>query len=1024
MRFGVLGPLAVWTSAGEQLTVPGLKVRALLADLLVHAGEPVSADRLVDDLWGERAPADPAGALQVKVSQLRRVLAAAEPGGRELIEYRPPGYRLRAGGDMTDAGQFGELLRRARTTGDPRARAARLTEALGLWRGAAFADFGDQLFTQAAAGRLEEERLVALEEQAEARLELGDHAQLAGELAGLVARHPLRERLRAAQLTALYRAGRPSEALESYRELRRRLADELGLDPGLELTALQQAILVQDPALRAPTEAPVVPAMTNVPASFGGLIGRDGAVSEVRTLLGSGRLVTLTGPGGVGKTRLALAVAAQLAGGYPDGTWLVELATETGEAGVAELVAAAVGLSDSAAPGPLADRLAGALGSRQLLLVLDNCEHVIGPVAALAGRLLRAGPGVRILATSQEPLAIGGEQRWEVPPLGLPGPGQDDAELVAEAGAVQLFAARAAAADPGFAVDAGNARAVASICRRLDGIPLALELAAARVRALGVHTLAGRLDDRFRLLTAGQRGAPARQRTLRAMIDWSWELATGPERIVLRRLAVHADGCTLTAAEQTCAGEDLDQADVADLLARLVDRSLVTVTAEGVDEPRYRLLESVAAYGTERLREAGELGPRQRRHREFYTALAERGRCELRGPDQQRWLYRLDREGANIHSALEGSSGQREAELALRLVGAMTWYWFLRGRFTEARRALSSALVLAGSGPALDSSGAAPRAFATAWLGGITLLAGGSVDDALTALAPYGDGDDLAGRAEAEWFLGFGTSDFGDLSMSEELTGRALAAFEASGDRWGIAAALSTRAKHASIRGDLDAVRDYGQRSLELFRELGDGWGQLQATEWLGARCETVGDYEQGRRLHADGLRVARELGLWPQAADRLTWLGRIAVLTGDYAQARELLGDARRLAVERDYKPGEVFADISLGALARREGDLDGADAVLHAVLDWHRRMGHGPDVAQAMVLTELGLVAAQRGDVAAARRLHDEALAIARGLGDPHGIGLGLEGPGVSGYGPERPALEGAAPEGEAAGPGARRG
>jgi predicted ATPase/DNA-binding SARP family transcriptional activator len=1019
MRFGVLGPLAVWTTAGEQLTVPGLKVRALLADLLVHAGEPVSADRLVDDLWGERAPADPAGALQAKVSQLRRVLAAAEPDGRELVEYRPPGYLLRASGDRTDAGQFGELLRRARAAGDPRVRAALLTEALGLWRGGAFADFGDQLFTQAAAGRLEEERLVALEEQAEARLELGEHAQLAGELGDLVSRHPLRERLRAAQLTALYRAGRPSEALESYHELRRRLAGELGLDPGPELAALQQAILVQDPALRAPAEAPVmVPATTNLPASFGGLIGRERAVSEVRTLLGSGRLVTLTGPGGVGKTQLALAVAAELAGGYPDGTWLVELAAETSDAGVAELVSAAVGLIDSASPVPLADRLAGALGSRQLLLVLDNCEHLIGPVAALAERLLRAGPGVRILATSQEPLAIGGEQRWEVPPLELPGSADGEAGLVAQAGAVRLFVARAAAAVPGFTLDAGNARAVAGICRRLDGIPLALELAAARVRALGVHPLAARLDDRFRLLTAGQRGAPARQRTLRAMIDWSWELATGPERVVLRRLAVQVDGCTLTAAEQTCAGEGLDQSDIADLLARLVDRSLVEVIAGDAQEPRYRLLESVAAYGTERLREAGELDRLRERHREFYTTLAERARYQLRGHDQQLWLHRLDREAANIHSALEGAFGRREVSAALRLAGAMTWYWFLRGRLTEARRALSSALALPGPGAALDGSGPG-RAFATAWLGGITLLAGGSVDDARAALSLYGDADDPAGQAEAEWFLGFGTSDFGDLSISEELTGRALAAFEASGDRWGIAAALSTQAKYASIRGDLDAVRDYGQRSLELFRELGDGWGQLQATEWLGARCETVGDYEQGRRLHAEGLRMARELGLWAQAADRLTWLGRVAVLTGDFAQARELLGDARRLAAERDYKPGEVFADISLGALARREGDLDGADAVLHSVLDWHRRMGHGPDVAKAMVLTELGLVASQRGDADAARGLHDEALAIARELGDPLGIGLSLEGPGVSGYGPEP-----VAPEGEAAGPGARRG
>jgi tetratricopeptide (TPR) repeat protein len=321
----------------------------------------------------------------------------------------------------------------------------------------------------------------------------------------------------------------------------------------------------------------------------------------------------------------------------------------------------------------------------------------------------------------------------------------------------------------------------------------------------------------------------------------------------------------------------------------------------------------------------------------------------------------------------------------------------------------------------VDGSGPG-RAFVTVWLAGITLLAGGSAADARAALAAYGDVDDPAGRAEAEWFLGFGLSDFGDLAPSEELTGRALAAFEAGADRWGIAAALSTRAKHASIRGDLDAVREHGQRSLSLFRELGDRWGQLQATEWLGARCETVGDYEQGRRLHAEGLRMARELGLWPQAADRLTWLGRIAVLTGYYPQARELLSDARRLAAERDYKPGEVFADISLGALARREGDLDGADAVLHSVLDWHRRMGHGPDVAKAMVLTELGLVAEERGDAAAARRFHDEALAIARGLGDPLGIGLGLGqglGQGVSGYGPER-----GAPEGEVAGPGARRG
>ena len=1000
MRFGVLGPLAVWTDAGEPLTVPGFKVRALLADLLVHAPEPVSADRLVDDLWGDRPPADPAGALQAKVSQLRRALAAAGPGGRNLVEYRPPGYLLRAGTDMVDASQFRELLDRARAAREPRARAALLAEALGLWRGGAFADFGDQLFTQAAIARLEEERLTALEEQAEARLELGEHARLAGELTDLVARHPLRERLRAAQLTALYRAGRASEALASYRELRMRLADELGLDPGPELAALHQAILVQDPALQAPGSAATTAPRTNVPASFGDLIGRTEAVAAVRALLASARLVTLTGPGGVGKTRLALETAAQLGDGFPDGTWLAELAApgpaaqagqagEAGEAAIAELVSAALGIRDSAPPGPLAGWLAAALAPRQMLVVLDNCEHLVGPVAALAERLLRAAPGLRILATSTEPLAIAGEQLWEVPPLELPGADDAEAEQVAKAAAVQLFVSRAAAAAPGFTLDAGNARTVAGLCRRLDGMPLALELAAARVRALGVHTLAARLDDRFRLLTAGRRGAPARQQTLRAVIDWSWELATEPERTLLRRLAVHTDGCTLTAAEQTCAGHGLDPADVPGLLARLVDRSLVTVTAEDAREPRYRLLESVAAYAAERLREAGERDRFQRRHREFYTALAEQARPRLRGHDQRHWLQRLDRESANIHSALDGAIRHQEAGLALRLAGAMTWYWFLRGRLTEARRALSSALAAGGDGPA--------RAFATAWQAGLTLLAGGGGDPAgraATALEPYHGLDDPADQAEAEWFLGFATSDFGELPPSEDLVGRALTAFRALDDRWGVAAALSTRAKHAAARGDLAAVRDHGQQSLALFRELGDGWGQLQATEWLGARCEITGDYEQGRRLHAEGLRMARELGLWPQAADRLSWLGRIAMLTGDHVQARELLEQARRLAAERAYKPGEVFADISLGTLARREGKLDLADARLRQVLGWHRQMGYAPDAGLAMVLAELGFTAEQRGDPAAARRFHTEALAVARKLGDPQAVALALEG------------------------------
>jgi predicted ATPase len=663
---------------------------------------------------------------------------------------------------------------------------------------------------------------------------------------------------------------------------------------------------------------------------------------------------------------------------------------------VAELVSAVVGLRGHAPSGELAGWLALTLAARQMLLIFDNCERVIGPAAALAGRLLRAASGVRFLVTSQEPLAIAGEQMYEVPPLGLPGRDDGEAGQVSRAAAVQLFVSRAAAAGPGFRLEAGNALAVAGICRRLDGIPLALELAAARVRALGVHALAARLDDRFRLLTAGRREAPARQQTLRATIDWSWELASEPERVVLRRLATHADGCTLAAAEQTCAAGGLDREDIAGLLARLVDRSLVAVSDGDAEEPRYRLLESVAAYGLERLREAGELDRFQRRHGQYYAALAEQARAELRGPEQRHWLQRLDRESANMHRALANAAAQQDPDLALRLAGALTWYWFLRGRLTEARRALQSALAAGGSGAGAAGARAA-RAFATAWLAGLTLLAGsdsGPAGHVRQALAPYHEAGDAIGRAEAEWFLGFAASDFGDLAPSEELVSRALAAFRALHHQWGIAAALSTSAKHASARGDLAAVREHGQQSLLMFREIGDGWGQLQATEWLAARCETIGDYEQARQLHVEGLQLAQELGLWPQAADRLTWLGRIAMLTGDYAQARELLDQGRRLAAEQAYKPGEVFAEISLGSLARREGDPGRAAAHLGAVLGWHRQMGYAPDTGKGMVLAELGFAAEQRGDPAAASAFHAEALAVARQLGDARGMALALEG------------------------------
>ncbi|MFI0445277.1 BTAD domain-containing putative transcriptional regulator [Actinomadura sp. 6N118] len=670
MRFGVLGPLEVWADDGGSVKVPELKVRALLADLLVNEGHPVSPDRLIADLWPRDLPGKPLGALRAKVSQLRRALREAEPDGPDLVISQPPGYVLKC--DAVDARRFEELTAKAREADRPAAKAALLTEALRLWRGPAFADFADEEFTRSAIARLNEQRLTAQEDLAEARLELGEHSALIGELTDHVDRHPLRERFHAALMLALYRSGRQNEALDVHRGLHHRLGEELGLTPSHELNALQQAILAQDPALDPPRVRPrTSPARLPVPLTE--LVGRADLVEEIRILITKERLVTLTGPGGVGKTRLALEAAAP----FPDPAHIVELAPLTPGTSpdkVAEAVATALGLGD-------ADPVE-ALSDARALLLLDNCEHVIEAVAKLADRLLKSAPELRILATSQEPVGISGEVVRTVPPLAGPD-------------AVRLFLDRVSAAAPGFVPGPGADAAVATICRRLDGLPLALELAAARVNGLGVAELAARLDDRFRLLSAGRRGTPDRQRTLRATIEWSWELLTEPERILLRRLAAHPGGLTLEAAEEVCAGHGVDAQELPGLLAGLVDRSLVLRTDGAGRDGRYALLESIAAYGMERLRESGELDRTLRRRDLYYTMVAECAEVYRLGPARIRWTERLAAETANLRASFESVLHRSDTELAVRLTGALAWYWIQTGRLDEARRSLSVALAQA-----------------------------------------------------------------------------------------------------------------------------------------------------------------------------------------------------------------------------------------------------------------------------------------------------------------------------------------
>ncbi|WP_206441730.1 BTAD domain-containing putative transcriptional regulator [Streptomyces boncukensis] len=1009
MRFGVLGPLEVWGADGEPVPVPEAKVRALLAQLLLGEGHPVSADRLVAGLWGERLPRDPVNSLQTKVSQLRRAL------GREYVVHRAPGYLLHVARDAVDAGRFRELCARARAAGDAALRAGLLGEALALWRGPAYADFADEEFVRAAAARLEEERLGALEEWAGARLELGEHAVLADELADLVERHPLRERLRAARMLALYRAGRQSEALDEYERVRTLLAEELGLDPGPELAELHRAVLKQSPELDpAPRPAPAPPArpLSNLPAPHTELIGRDGDVRAVGGLLGTARLVTLTGPGGVGKTRLAVATAEGLArpatdgttdadadgdadgdgdgAAFRDGVWLVELAAHGGPPArdaLAESVLTVLGVRADT-PQPPRERLADVLRDRRLLLVLDNCEHLVDEVAELVADLLRAAPGLRVLATSREPLALAGEVVRPVEPL-------------AEEDALRLFTSRA-----GGAREEGAREAALAVCRRLDGIPLALELAATRVRALGVREVAARLDDRFRLLGepgGGRRGAPARQRTLRAAIDWSWETLDGPERAVLRRLAVHAEGCTLRVAEEVCADGDVPAADVPGLVARLVDRSLVVPAAGAPDgERRYRLLETIAAYALERLAEAGEADRVRDRHARAYAAFAERAASALHGPDQRRLLAALDAETANLRAALERSVACGAAARALRLVNALSWYWLLRGRAAEARRSLDAALAVPGEAPG------ELRALARAHQAGAALLTGTPLAD--TALAESALAESAAGggtdggrpltdgvaapetRARGAAYLAVALWSSGAQTAGEEWAGHALELARAVGDGWCEAVALALRAAQALLRGDLGAARRDGLRGGELFRERGDQWGQLLALGPVAALAEVSGDYAGAWRLTREGLACAEDLQLWTEVAEWLTGLGRVEMLTGGYERAAELHERARRLAERQGHAAGVAHAEIGLGLTARRAGDLAAAESYLRRMLEWHRRVDFEPGTA--LLLAELGFVAELRGDAEGALALHEEGLEAARRVGDPRGVALAWEG------------------------------
>jgi predicted ATPase/DNA-binding SARP family transcriptional activator/tetratricopeptide (TPR) repeat protein len=941
VEFGILGPLEV-RDGTRVVPVPGAKERALLADLVVHAGRVVSADRLIEDLWGEAPPQNPANTLQGRVSALRRALG---PAGAGLVVTSPPGYLLAAGPGAIDAARFEALVAEAEAPapGEPGRAARLLAEALGLWRGAALAEFADRPWAQAEAARLEELRLTATEAQVELRLAAGGHAGLVGELEVLVAANPTRERPRGQLMVALYRSGRQADALAVYQQTRTVLAEELGIDPSPQLQRLHQAILVQDPTLELAAPDPGQP-RHNLPERLTSLVGRDRELRELAKAVEEHRLVTVVGPGGAGKTSVAVELARRLVGSHPDGVWLVELAGLRDPALLAEVVAAAVGLGEEAAdpgaspPAP-PERLAGFVRDKALLLVLDNCEHLVAACAELARRLLQAGPGLRVLATSRELLGVAGEVVWPVPPLAVPdaaGADGDGAAPEALAGydAVRLFAERAAAADPAFTLDAATAPVVAELCRRLDGLPLAIELAAARTRALPVAEIAARLGDRFRLLGGGGRTVDPRQQTLRATVDWSWELLEEPDRRLWRRLSVFSGGWTVAAAEAVCGGDGIDPGEVLDGLFRLVDRSLIVAT--GGEPARFTMLESLRAYGAERLAEAGETGAVAARHTAWFLAMAEEAAAHRTA---RPWLRRVRADYGNLRAALDRAVAGDDLDTALRLAGALGWYWST-GHTIEGRQRLAGVLALAEGRPPDIGLARALQAAAIAEVALVPTEA--TVAAARRSRELFERFGDRWGAAFSKLLIGWAELQRGgpgDAAL--RLVEDADATFAELGDAWGQAFAGHSRFVFESYHHGLsERTKAAGRQALERYRALDDQFGIAQAQFTLAEMAVALGDLDAAKAGYEGVVAAARDGGpLWALMAS-LVRLGILLIGEGEEARAASLIAEAV--------------------ALARRSGQ--------------RRAFGH--------LYNELGTVARARGELERARQLHQEALGIVRGL------------------------------------------
>ena len=681
----------------------------------------------------------------------------------------------------------------------------------------------------------------------------------------------------------------------------------------------------------------------NLPRQLTSFVGRLRETEEVKLLLSTSYLLTLTGSGGVGKTRLAVQVGAEVLDGFKDGVWLVQLAPLSDSALVPQTVASVLSVSEQPGRRVLAT-LVDYLRRKELLLLLDNCEHLIAPCAELAETLLRACQHLRILATSREMLGVSGEMTWPVPALSLPDPRHlPPPETLAQYEAVGLFVERAGGALPGFALTAQNGPAIAEICHRLDGIPLAIELAAARIRVLSVAQIAARLADSFGLLTKGVRAALPHHQTLRTAMDWSYNLLSQKERTVFRRLSVFAGGWTLEAAEVVCADEGVESGEVLNLLSELVDKSLA-VAEELRGEARHRLLETVRQYAQSKLEEAGETEPVRTRHRDWYLGLAEQAGTAFQGPGQGLWLDRLEREHDNLRAALTWSQRNEEAETGLLLAVLLWWFWFVRGYYSEGYDYLESMLALSQSGAAAILPAARARA--------------------------------LFGAGSLAWRRGHH-------ARSVTLLEEGLALFREVGDKRGIADSLASLSLALLFRGDYGQAAGLGKEILEITRELGDTRGIANALTIMGLAVAFQGNHDQAIALHTESLARFQEAGdLWGVSWSLFN-LGDAARHQGDHARATPLLEKSLELFRQLGEKGGIGHALNGMAILARQQTDYERATVLHRESLEIRKGLGDAHGVAES--LEGLAAVAALQGKARLAAGLFGAAEALREGIGAP---------------------------------------